>query len=250
MTIAWRGAVWLMAAALTGCDGWQWAATTGPVDGAQIPSALESAAVQFMGADTAGGGGVGLAAGASGGGAGGQAGPALRLPGLGRDTLSPDSDTAYAVVRNRSVGVRGEYTVPLRGAVSGFAAVTGGVGWHDHDLPEGLGPLSDPISITMRLRQMGVEAGLRREVPFDGGAMRLSLAVGADQVHTRTTIRSALLDVTSDDRRKVGHVTLGSALAWQPGRAEIVLRGDIRAYQSGERVARTELRISPRRRVP
>ncbi|MFZ1467638.1 MAG: hypothetical protein WAT09_01535 [Paracoccaceae bacterium] len=181
-----------------------------------------------------------------------RAGALPRLP-LDRDTLSPGSDTAYSVTRNRGLGLRAEVEQPI-GTLAGvqtrgFVAMRAGIGQHDYFLPQGLGPLSDPTAIDFVTGRLGVEVGLTQDRPLWRNPdldLRLSLSAGHDLTQTHTTVQSALLDVSNTHVEGRSYLALGAGLLWQPaGRGpQVELHGEARLLDGGQPVLQTELRLT------
>lgn len=210
----------------------------GPGDGSYVPAALEATAAAFLGP----GGGSGASSG-SGSAAGGL--PRIRLD---RDTLSPGKGTLYTEPRNQSLGLRAEATRPLWHGLQGYGAMSLGAVRHDYRLPQGLGPLTDPITVAFRTVYATPEIGVRYDFAIGGlpgVAGRLSAGTGIALGHTRTHLRSALLDVRSTTTTTQPFVSLGAGLVLDPpgtGQVELVAGG--RMGKGGAGVLRSELRLS------
>lgn len=209
-----------------------------------VPGALEATARQFLGGSgSAPGSGSGSAAGSAGAG-----GVLARLP-LRRDTLSPGSGTAYRVTTSQSFGLRLERHWPVTARTRGFVALRGGAGQQRYLLPQGLGPLTDPMQIGFLTGWIGTEIGLRHErilTAHPDTALRLSVSAGHDLTLTRTHLQSALVDVTNRHHEGRRHASLGLGLVWRPAGtgAEIEWQGAARVLQGGQRLFRSEWRLS------
>lgn len=212
--------------------------TAGPNDGAYVPAALEATAAAFLGPGSGAGTGPGA-------GSGGTGFPRLRLD---RETLSPGSGTDFRVTRNRGIGLRAELTRPLEGDLRAYAALSLGAGQHDYLLPQGLGPLVDPMRISFRSLSLTPEAGLVHDRALPGlpaARLRLSAGAGVALTRTRTHLTSALLDVSSRSDLAQPFLALGIGLMLDPegpGQAELVAMG--RLGKGGAGVLRGELRLS------
>lgn len=216
--------------------------TLGPGDGAYIPGALEATADAFLQPTSNPPTGTGSGATASPGNP-----PSLRIQ-LDRDTLSPSSGTAYTETRNQSIGLRGEASQPLLGALDGYAAVSVAIGRHDYALPQGLGPLIDPIKVRFQTVSATPEIGLRYDQPLtflNGISLRLSAGTGVVFSHTRTHLTSALLNVSSATNAAQPFVGVAAGVIIDPpgrGRAEFLTGG--RMGKGGAAVLRSEFRLA------
>lgn len=219
----------------------------GPGDGAYVPGALEATAAAFLGPGSGGASGTGTTTGPTTGPTTGTGTgfPRLRLD---RDTLSPGSGTAFRVPRNRSLGLRAEISHPLGGSLRAYAALSAGVGQHDYLLPQGLGPLVDPMRIGFRTLSLTPEAGLVhiRPLPVLPGAhLRLKAGAGVALTRTRTHLTSALLDVSSRKDSAQPYLSLGAGLLLDPeGPGQLELAAAGRLGKGGKGVLRGEVRLS------
>lgn len=212
--------------------------TTGPGDGAYVPGALEATATSFLGPSSAGSG--------SGGGAGGGPAGSPRLR-IDRDTLAPGSGTAFRVPRNQSLGLRAEVSRPLAPGLRGYAALGGAVGRHDYLLPQGLGPLTDPMKFSFRTVSLTPEVGVVHERALSDAQLRLSTGVGVSLTRTRTHLTSALLDVSSRYDAAMPYVSLGAGLVLAPqgpGLTAVEVATQARLAKGGKGVLRSEIRLS------
>lgn len=172
----------------------------------QIPGALEATADQFLG--------EGIAA--------PKTEPEPERAGtirLGRDTLSPDSDTPHEKTLSRRIAWRNEVSTELLPEVRGVASLTTAVAQSRYHLPEGLGVLADPTEIGFTAISVDPALGLvwtpRLDLP-EGAQLQVGVAAGREVARMRTTVRSALLDVTNYSTQTQGYVELGLGLALPP----------------------------------
>lgn len=215
------------------------ALTSGPGDSSYIPNALAASADQFFATRPQTGGATGPA----------KTGSGFSRLQLDRDTLSPDSSTAFSVARNLGLGLRAEARKPFSTNTQVFAALSGNRILHNYNLPQGLGPLSDPTRINFASNRIGAEVGLLYERALPTRAevtWHMSLAGGYDLVQTHTTIRSALLSIDNTSFEVRSHATLGTGIAWQPDSVapQIELRGEVRLLDRGQMTLRNELRLT------
>jgi hypothetical protein len=215
----------------------------GPGDGSYVPQALDATARAFLGpAGGTTGGAFAVDAGS-----GPDAGGGLRLR-PDRTTLFPGKGTAFQVTANQSLGLRGEISRPLSDRFQVYGAVSASIGQHDYALPQGLGPLTDPITIAFRTGSVTPEIGLRyQQALVAGTGMQLRLSAGAGMVlaHTHTHLTSALLDMSSRITTRQPFVALGAGLVLdRPGRVQVELATSGRLGRRGAGVLRSEIRLS------
>jgi hypothetical protein len=217
------------------------ALTAGGDGMAHVAPALEATAAQFLGSGSADPGG-GMAEGGPGG--------LPRLP-LGRDTLSADSDTAHRRLSDRRLGLRVEAGAPLSRHLAAFAAMSIAAGQSRHLLPQGLGPLADPMRIGFDRISVTPEMGVRwtRPLPDVAGGktdLTLTLSAGQEISRVRTTVRSALLDVRNDSMVRQGFVSLGAGLGLSAaaGGPRIEAIAEARLMEGGARLVQGGLRLS------
>lgn len=174
----------------------------------QIPGALEATADQFLGEA----------------GAAPEPAPGTARAGtirLDRDTLSPDSDTPHHKSLGRQIALRNEASTTLMPGVQGVASLTLAAAQSRYHLPEGLGVLSDPTTIGFASVSVDPAIGLVWTPALDlpaRGQLHLGLAAGREVARFRTTVRSALLDVTSYSMQSQGYLELAVGLALPPPR--------------------------------
>jgi hypothetical protein len=210
---------------------------------AHVGPALEATAEQFLDRPAAAKGLPDVSGSVSSGGS-----PRLTL---GRDTLAPDSDTPHRRLSDRRLGLRGQINTPLSAQTDVFAALSVTAGQSRHLLPQGLGPLADPMRIDFDRLGLTPEVGIRWTRPLSDVAgaktsLTLALSAGQEVSRVRTTLRSALLDVTNYSTVRQGFVSLGAGLTLAPagGRAQIEAVVQARQMTGGERVLHSEFRLS------
>lgn len=173
-----------------------------------------------------------------------------RLP-LGRDTLSPDSSTAHRRLSDHRLGLRVQTDLPLSARTKAFAALSLSGGQSRHLLPQGLGPLADPMQIGFDRLSVTPEVGIRwgRPLPEVAGAqtgLTLALSAGQEVSRVRTTLRSALLDITNYSTVRLSFVSLGAGVMLAPvgGGPQIEAVVQARQMSGGDRVLHSEIRLS------
>lgn len=173
-----------------------------------------------------------------------------RLP-LGRDTLSPDSSTAHRHLSDHRLGIRVQTDLPLSAQTGAFAALSLSGGQSRHLLPQGLGPLADPMQIGFDRLSVTPEIGIRwvRPLAEVAGAktdLTLALSAGQEVSRVRTTLRSALLNVTNYSTVRQSFVSLGADVMLTPvgGGPQIEAVVQLRQMSGGDRVLHSELRLS------
>lgn len=176
----------------------------GPEDNAFIPAALEATAQAFLGRQESSVAPTGTVG-------GGSSRPVGSRPSglIGPDTLSPDSDTEYQLLRSRSrsVELRAEQT--LRQNLSATARLTLGAGETVYTLPQGLGILRDPTTVRFMTRFATIETGLawrRPWLPYT--STNVEMAAGLQHRQTKTHVSSALLDVRNKSRQRNAYIAL------------------------------------------
>lgn len=196
--------------------------------------ALRAAAAQFLG-DAAGPGRPGDA----GPGSGTSSGlPRFRID---PDVLGPDSTTPYRLARNRQIALRLGHETALGRGLALDSGIRVGLGHSVYDLPQGMGVLSDPARIGFASLSVMPEVSLVRRIPLGALEGRLRLGGGWQVARSRTTVRSALLDVRHTGTTRRGTVWLGAGLA-DPARG-MELTGEARVNQGGSPEFGAELRL-------
>lgn len=199
-----------------GCSGPQVSLELAQNDEFFIPDALETAGRRFFGARR------------------GVAAEGGLLSGIGRDTLSSGSSTAYARTRSRSIGIGAGVQKPLARNLSLVGRTQLSHGHSRYHLPEGAGVLIDPI--TVRFSGVALDASGGLAVHSDlarAWGLRAELGGGVSAARVRTRIASALLDVTSRSTTRAGYVYLGLGAHLRPeapGAPVIRLEGRVRYY--------------------
>ena len=243
------GVVLLPALLLTGCGcpvGECSMALVAGADGlAHAGPALEATADQFLGPQ-GGGVGTGRLAGQS------RATPSAAggLPRLvlDRDTLAPDSTTPHQVLTDRRLGLRVQASRPLSAGFGTHAALTLAAGQSRHVLPQGLGPLTDPLRIGFDRVSATPELGVHWSRPLPllpEGEIRVGASAGQEISRVRTRLRSDLLDVRHLGTVRQGFVALEAGIGLRPasGRARLEAAVRLRQDQDGDRQLQSELRL-------
>lgn len=174
----------------------------------QVPGALEATADQFLGEPHLRPDPVPAASSARTG--------TIRLS---RDTLSPDSDTPHHKSLGRQLSLRNEVSTELAPGLRGVASLTAGLAQSRYHLPDGLGVLADPTTIGFSSVSVDPALGLVWTPGLDlpsGGQLHLGIAAGREVARIRTTVRSALLDVTNYSTQSQGYVEFGLGLELPP----------------------------------
>lgn len=201
---------------------------------AMADPALRAAAAQFLG-DAAGPGRPGA------GGPGGGSSSGLPRFRIDPDVLGPDSTTPYRLARNRQIALRLGHETALGRGLALDGGIRVGLGHSAYDLPQGMGVLSDPARIGFASLSVMPEVSLVRRIPLGRLEGRLRLGGGWQVARTRTTVRSALLDLRHTGTTRRGTVWLGAGLA-DPARG-LDLAGEVRLNQGGTPEFGAELRL-------
>lgn len=199
-----------------------------------IGPALEQAAVDFIGAPAA--------SRAAGRGGDPVAAPAA-LPGFVIDpaVLGPDSTTPHHLRQDRFVGLRPAVRLSLGRGWQVEGAAVAGHGRQVHSLPAGMGILTDPMTITLSGPSISPELRLVRGFALPGGTVaEVSLGAGRQISRTRTTLRSALLDVQSTATTSVPYAVGGLALNGPAGQG--ALQAEARLHRDRSLQLRVEMR--------
>jgi hypothetical protein len=157
------------------------------------------------------------------------------------DVLGPDSTTSHRLVADRSIGWRRSAAIDLGQGWQVRGAGTLALGQSRHDLPEGMGVLTDPARIAVTSLSVQPELGLARQFDLGPATVTAGASVGLQVSRNRVTVRSALLDVTSHSVTTAPYAL--ASVEVQPQDVPGTLAVEARVHGDGSSQIRAEVRL-------
>lgn len=136
---------------------------------------------------------------------------------IDKDTLSPNSNTAYQSEHSRQLRLGARLEQPLGGHFSLGAGAALTYGKSRYLLPKGAGILKDPITIRFTSRGLELDTGLIWQKQHSRRvSSRYEMGIGGSVAQTRTQIDSALLDIESRSTHSAGFIYTDIGLGLHP----------------------------------
>ncbi len=168
-------------------------------------------------------------------------GGSVSLVSLDADALGPDSDTLWRVDHSRSVGLRHQRSFAIAGGFRGYGSLTASLGQTRYDLPRGMGPAKEPITIDMQSAQLQPEIGVQRDWTLRRARLQSAVGLGTQISQTTTSVQSPVFNVVYRSTQNQPYAAL--RLGVQPDFTPLAADIEARVARDGLSQIRADLRL-------